>query len=89
MQRRRDQQPLRTTILPAPATTAGALPAGPYPGPAGPNLTDHGPNRACMKENDPLKAGARRCQEHAARGVLLLAHDSSDNTHQRTTPSLT
>ncbi|KZV23537.1 hypothetical protein F511_02023 [Dorcoceras hygrometricum] len=62
MQRRRDQQPLLKTVLPAPATTAGALPAGPSPGPDGPNLTDHGPNGARMKENDPLKAGARRCE---------------------------
>ncbi|KZV41203.1 hypothetical protein F511_17162 [Dorcoceras hygrometricum] len=61
MQRRRDQQPHRTIVLPDPATTAGALPAGPPPGPVGPNLTDHGSNRACMKENDPLKSGTRRC----------------------------
>ncbi|KZV47899.1 hypothetical protein F511_31931 [Dorcoceras hygrometricum] len=61
MQRRRDQQTLRTTVLPAPATTGGALPAGPPTDPASPNLTNHGPNRACMKENEPLKEGARRC----------------------------
>ncbi|KZV40200.1 hypothetical protein F511_05677 [Dorcoceras hygrometricum] len=38
----REQRPFITLVLPAPATMAGAPPAGPSPGPAGPNLTDLG-----------------------------------------------
>ncbi|KZV30187.1 hypothetical protein F511_04226 [Dorcoceras hygrometricum] len=68
MQRRRDQQPFFAFDLPAPATMAGALPAGPPPRPAGPNLTNHGPNRARMKENDPFKDSARRCAETRSSG---------------------
>ncbi|KZT75471.1 hypothetical protein F511_47504 [Dorcoceras hygrometricum] len=63
MQRRRDQQSLFTFVLHAPATMAGAPSAGPLPRPAGSNLIDHDPNRERMKENDPLKDGARRCAE--------------------------
>ncbi|KZV50647.1 hypothetical protein F511_15863 [Dorcoceras hygrometricum] len=57
---------------------AGALPDGPPTHPVGPILTDHGVNRARMKENDPLKDSARRCAEkHAARGVPLPAYGST------------
>ncbi|KZV34214.1 hypothetical protein F511_39445 [Dorcoceras hygrometricum] len=58
--RSRDQQPLRTTVLPAPATTVRALPAGPPPGPAGTNLTSLGPNRGRMREHDPGESDAPR-----------------------------
>ncbi|KZV23765.1 hypothetical protein F511_30775 [Dorcoceras hygrometricum] len=61
MQRRCDQQPVIALDLPAPATMAGALPAGPHPGPGGSNMTNHGPNQARTKENDPHKLGARHC----------------------------
>ncbi|KZV25471.1 hypothetical protein F511_05521 [Dorcoceras hygrometricum] len=42
---------------------AGALPAGPPPGPGGSNMTNHGSNRARTKENDPHKGGAWRSAE--------------------------
>ncbi|KZV50473.1 hypothetical protein F511_34917 [Dorcoceras hygrometricum] len=42
---------------------AGALPAGPPPGPAGPNLTSHGPNHGRTREHEPWKGGAPRCTE--------------------------
>ncbi|KZV52052.1 hypothetical protein F511_19396 [Dorcoceras hygrometricum] len=87
MQRRRDQQPLFTFDLPAPTTMAGALLDGPPPRPAGPNLTDHGPNRARMKENDPLKVGARRYAETCSARCSLLAYGSTDISHIWTTPS--
>ncbi|KZV38389.1 hypothetical protein F511_13960 [Dorcoceras hygrometricum] len=63
MQSRCDQQPIIALDLPAPATMAGALPTGLPPGPGDSNVTNHGPNRACTKENDPYKEGARRCAE--------------------------
>ncbi|KZV54748.1 hypothetical protein F511_04097 [Dorcoceras hygrometricum] len=67
MQRRCDQQPVIALDLPAPATMAGALPAGPPPGPFGSNVTNHGPNQARRKEKNPYKEGARRCAEaHSA-----------------------
>ncbi|KZV40189.1 G-type lectin S-receptor-like serine/threonine-protein kinase [Dorcoceras hygrometricum] len=63
MQRRYDQQPVIALDLPAPDTMDGALLAGPPPGLGGSNVTNHGPNQACTKENDPYKEGARRCAE--------------------------
>ncbi|KZV40341.1 hypothetical protein F511_14911 [Dorcoceras hygrometricum] len=63
MQRRCDQQLVIALDLHAPATMAGALPAGPLPGPDGSNVTNHGPNRARIKENDPYKEGAWCCAE--------------------------
>ncbi|KZV21932.1 hypothetical protein F511_28709 [Dorcoceras hygrometricum] len=60
-----DQQPLRETVLPAPATTAGALPVGPLPGPDGSNMTNLGSNRGLTMENWSLQVDApamlRRC----------------------------
>ncbi|KZV30651.1 hypothetical protein F511_11168 [Dorcoceras hygrometricum] len=41
-----DSVPFATSDLPAPATLAGAPPAGPPPGPDGPNQTSLGPNHA-------------------------------------------
>ncbi|KZV16706.1 putative inactive leucine-rich repeat receptor-like protein kinase-like [Dorcoceras hygrometricum] len=70
MQRRRDQKPFFAFDLPALA--------GPPPRPAGPNLTDHGPNRARMKENDPLKDSARRCAETRSARGSLPAYDLRD-----------
>ncbi|KZV44207.1 hypothetical protein F511_43683 [Dorcoceras hygrometricum] len=48
-------QPL---VLPAPATMAGAAPAGPTPGQAGSNETNHGPNHGLTRENWSLQVYA-------------------------------
>ncbi|KZV35731.1 hypothetical protein F511_14086 [Dorcoceras hygrometricum] len=56
--RRRDQPPQTHVDLPAPATLAGAPPAGPPPGPAGPIGTNHGPNRAPHLTNDAPESGS-------------------------------
>ncbi|KZV17923.1 hypothetical protein F511_43066 [Dorcoceras hygrometricum] len=58
-----DQQPLRTTVLPAPATTAGALPDGSSPGPDSSIVTNLGSNRGLTRdnwlmENEPLQVDA-------------------------------
>ncbi|KZV25145.1 hypothetical protein F511_41587 [Dorcoceras hygrometricum] len=53
-----DQQPLRATVLPAPATTAGALPAGPPPDPDGSTVTDLTSNHGPTRENEPLQVDA-------------------------------
>ncbi|KZV47488.1 U-box domain-containing protein 15 [Dorcoceras hygrometricum] len=53
-----DPQPLRAAILRAPATTAGALPAGPPPGPDGSNMTNLGSNRGLTRENWSLQVDA-------------------------------
>ncbi|KZV25063.1 hypothetical protein F511_14655 [Dorcoceras hygrometricum] len=53
-----DQQPLRATVLPAPTTTAGALPAGPPPGQEGSNVTNLGSNRGLTRENRSLQVDA-------------------------------
>ncbi|KZV52055.1 hypothetical protein F511_19399 [Dorcoceras hygrometricum] len=66
---------------------AGDLPDGPHPCPFGPNLTDHGSNRARMKENNPLKDGARRCAETRSTRCSLLAYGSTKISHLWTTPS--
>ncbi|KZV36848.1 hypothetical protein F511_28999 [Dorcoceras hygrometricum] len=50
-----DQQPLRMTFLHDPATTAGALPAVPPPGPDGSNVTKLGSNRGLTRENWSLQ----------------------------------
>ncbi|KZV23572.1 hypothetical protein F511_36576 [Dorcoceras hygrometricum] len=70
-------QPLRVTVLPAPATTAGALPAGPPPGPAVPNLTSHGPNVVARGSTTLVKETHRAAAEHTAEGVLNAAADIS------------
>ncbi|KZV17486.1 hypothetical protein F511_41001 [Dorcoceras hygrometricum] len=87
MQRRCDQQPVIALDLPAPATMAGALLAGPPPGPGGSNVTNHVPNRALAKENDPYKEGARRCAE--ARSAWCSPSSRwFDLSHIWATPSL-
>ncbi|KZT75280.1 hypothetical protein F511_47695 [Dorcoceras hygrometricum] len=53
-----DQQPLHGTVLPAPATTAEALPSGPPPGPEGFNVTNLGSNRGLTRENWSLQVDA-------------------------------
>ncbi|KZV23733.1 golgin-84 [Dorcoceras hygrometricum] len=53
-----DQQPLHATVLPYPATTAGALLAGPYPGPDRSNLTNLGSNRGLTRDNWSLQVDA-------------------------------
>ncbi|KZV18745.1 hypothetical protein F511_37547 [Dorcoceras hygrometricum] len=53
-----DQQPLRATVIPDPATTTGALPAGPPPGPDSSNVTNLGSNRGLTSENWSLQLDA-------------------------------
>ncbi|KZV52688.1 hypothetical protein F511_22461 [Dorcoceras hygrometricum] len=67
---------------------ARALLSGPPPGPDSSNETNHGPNRACTKQNDPRKEGARAVLKRAAHGVLLLADGSPDFSHKWATSSL-
>ncbi|KZV36993.1 hypothetical protein F511_20069 [Dorcoceras hygrometricum] len=53
-----DQQTLRATVLHSPATTAGALPAGPSPGLDGSNVSNLGSNRRLNRENWLLQVDA-------------------------------
>ncbi|KZV25934.1 hypothetical protein F511_29257 [Dorcoceras hygrometricum] len=53
-----DQQPLRATVLPSPATTEGDLPVGPPPSPNGSNVTNLGSNRGLTRENWSLQVDA-------------------------------
>ncbi|KZV47735.1 hypothetical protein F511_11938 [Dorcoceras hygrometricum] len=78
-----DQQPLRATVLPAPATNAGALPDGPPPGPASPNLTSLGPNHGRTREHDPGEGNAPRGRRTHNRRCEIGAQPAMD--HQ--TPS--
>ncbi|KZV35764.1 protein HOTHEAD-like, partial [Dorcoceras hygrometricum] len=55
---RRDQSPVVTFVLHAPATTTGALPTGPPPGPGGSNVTDLASNRDLTREIWPLQVDA-------------------------------
>ncbi|KZV16470.1 hypothetical protein F511_10082 [Dorcoceras hygrometricum] len=50
------------------ATTARALPDGPPPGPCGNNETNHGPNRACTKDNERWEGDARDMHKHTLCG---------------------
>ncbi|KZV32662.1 hypothetical protein F511_20467 [Dorcoceras hygrometricum] len=50
-----DQQPLCGTVIPAPATTAKALPYGTPPGLDGSNVTNLGSNRGLTRENWSLQ----------------------------------
>ncbi|KZV16441.1 BTB/POZ domain-containing protein [Dorcoceras hygrometricum] len=50
-----DQQPLREMVLPAPATTAESLTAGPPSGPDGSNVTKLGSNRGLTREKWSLQ----------------------------------
>ncbi|KZV41568.1 hypothetical protein F511_22264 [Dorcoceras hygrometricum] len=53
-----DQQPLRGTVLPAPATTIGALLDGPPRGLDGSNVTNLGSNRGLSRQNRSLQVDA-------------------------------
>ncbi|KZV21312.1 putative leucine-rich repeat receptor-like protein kinase [Dorcoceras hygrometricum] len=55
---RRDQSPVVTFVLPYPATTAGAHPTGPPPGPGGSNVTDLASNRDLTREIWSLQVDA-------------------------------
>ncbi|KZV17897.1 hypothetical protein F511_06824 [Dorcoceras hygrometricum] len=55
---RRDQSPVVTFFLPAPATTIGALPTGPPPGRGGSNVTDLASNRDLTREIWSLQVDA-------------------------------
>ncbi|KZV24188.1 glucan synthase like 3 [Dorcoceras hygrometricum] len=69
------------------ATTDGALPAGPPPGPGGSNETNIGPNRAHTKENERWEGAAPRTQKHTLRGSLHLAIGLTLKPRLRTTKS--
>ncbi|KZT75433.1 hypothetical protein F511_47542 [Dorcoceras hygrometricum] len=58
MLRRRDQLLVLAFVLPAPATTSGALLDGPPPGPDGSNMTDLTSNRGPTRDNEPLQLDA-------------------------------
>ncbi|KZV35914.1 hypothetical protein F511_35663 [Dorcoceras hygrometricum] len=66
---RRDHLMVSGIVLSTTATTAGALLAGPPPGPGGSNETNHGPNRACTKENERWEGDARDMHKHTLHGV--------------------
>ncbi|KZV21339.1 hypothetical protein F511_13112 [Dorcoceras hygrometricum] len=53
-----DQQPLRVMVIPAPNTTAGALPYGPLPGPDGSKMANLGSNRGLTRDNWSLQVDA-------------------------------
>ncbi|KZV46254.1 root phototropism protein 3-like [Dorcoceras hygrometricum] len=53
-----DQPPVITLDLPAPATMAGALPAGPPPGPGGSNVINLASNRGLTREKQSLQVDA-------------------------------
>ncbi|KZV41432.1 hypothetical protein F511_19676 [Dorcoceras hygrometricum] len=55
MLRRRDHMLVLAFVLPAPTTTAGALMAGPPPGPDGSNVTDLTSISGPTRENEPLQ----------------------------------
>ncbi|KZV42288.1 TMV resistance protein N-like [Dorcoceras hygrometricum] len=74
-------------VLPDPATTAGALPDGPRPGPGGYNETNHSPNRARTKENEHWEGDARDTHKHTLRGVRHQAIGSTTIPPLRTTTS--
>ncbi|KZV13874.1 hypothetical protein F511_44898 [Dorcoceras hygrometricum] len=67
-----NQQPLRVTVLPAPATTARALPAVPLPVPDGSNVTNFGSKRGLTRENWSLQVGAPAMQ-HRRNHLLVFA----------------
>ncbi|KZV33784.1 hypothetical protein F511_30296 [Dorcoceras hygrometricum] len=58
MLRRRDYLMVLAFVLPAPATTVGALPAGSPPDPDGSNVTDLTSSRGPTRENEPLQLEA-------------------------------
>ncbi|KZV35650.1 hypothetical protein F511_30006 [Dorcoceras hygrometricum] len=74
-------------VLYTQATNAGALPAGPPPGPVGSNETNHGPNRARTKENERWEGDARDMHKHTLHGVRHQAIGSTTIPPLRTTTS--
>ncbi|KZV32118.1 hypothetical protein F511_31876 [Dorcoceras hygrometricum] len=66
---RRDHLMVSAIVLYTTATTVGALPAGPPPGPLGSKETNHGPNRARTKENERWERDARDIHKHTLHGV--------------------
>ncbi|KZV22136.1 hypothetical protein F511_36371 [Dorcoceras hygrometricum] len=72
---------------PAPADLAGAPPAGPPPGTAGPNLTSPGPNPVARGSTNREKEAHRAALKHAAHGVSHIADGSAMISHLWTTPS--
>ncbi|KZV52557.1 hypothetical protein F511_26770 [Dorcoceras hygrometricum] len=84
---RRDHQLVSAIALSTPATTARALLVGPEPGPGGSKDTNHGPNRACTKENERREGDARDTHKHTLHGVRHQAIDSATIPPLRTTTS--
>ncbi|KZV32722.1 hypothetical protein F511_16399 [Dorcoceras hygrometricum] len=84
---RRDHLLVSAIVISDPATTAGAHPAGPPPGPDGSNKTNLGPNRARTKENERWEGAASRTQKHTLRGALHLAIGSASKPPLQTTTS--
>ncbi|KZV32620.1 hypothetical protein F511_17046 [Dorcoceras hygrometricum] len=65
MLHRRDHLLVLAFVLPAPATTARALSAGPPTGPDGSNVTDLTSNRGSTRENKPLQVDEPALQRDA------------------------
>ncbi|KZV41545.1 hypothetical protein F511_06583 [Dorcoceras hygrometricum] len=84
---RRNHLMVSAIVLSTPATTAGALPSGPPPGPGGSNETNHGPNRAFTKENERWEGDARDTHKHTLHGVRHQAIGSTTIPPLRTTKS--
>ncbi|KZV32049.1 hypothetical protein F511_38407 [Dorcoceras hygrometricum] len=84
---RRNHLMVSGIVISSPATTAGALPVRPPPGPGCSNETNHGPNRARTKENKCWEGDARDMHKHTLRGVRHQAIGSTTITSLRTTKS--
>ncbi|KZV29044.1 hypothetical protein F511_43670 [Dorcoceras hygrometricum] len=72
----------------APATRAGAQPAGPPPGHAGPNQTSLGTTVVARERTIHVKATHRAAPFHTARGVSFVPDGSTTISHLMTTPML-
>ncbi|KZV50322.1 hypothetical protein F511_36829 [Dorcoceras hygrometricum] len=66
---------------------AGAPPAGPPPGPAGPKLTDPSPNHGRNWTHEAWKQTHGAARLHTLHGVFHLAHGSSTIPPLRTPTS--
>ncbi|KZV18404.1 FHA domain-containing protein-like [Dorcoceras hygrometricum] len=82
-----DQQPLRTTVLPAPATTARAVAYGPPPGPDGSNVTNLGSNRGLTRENWSLQVDAPAMLRHHDHLLVFTFILPTPDTNGRALPS--
>ncbi|KZV50524.1 glutamine synthetase cytosolic isozyme 1-1 [Dorcoceras hygrometricum] len=87
MLRRRDHLLVFTFVLHTPATNAGALTDGPFPGPNGSNKTNLGHNQSHTKENERWEGAAPCMQKHTLRGALHLAIGSTPKPPLRTMTS--